>query len=153
LEGVAAERGTLTDRAHLETVISALGNRVFLLHDVHRPQPLLFQTRWALSFLSGPMSRDQVAQLMEPAKQARAAHSAPAAEPGADGAKVDDRSFRETLRPKPAGTGGAPLNHVPPGLPADLPQFYLAVPGPPPAATASLVYQPHLLATADVVFA
>ena len=37
LEGVAAERGTLTDRAYLETVISALGNRIFLLHDVHRP--------------------------------------------------------------------------------------------------------------------
>ncbi|MFZ8360597.1 hypothetical protein ACO1LX_19355, partial [Staphylococcus aureus] len=50
LEGVAAERGTLTDRAYLENVISALGNRTFLLHDVHRQQPVLFQTRWALSY-------------------------------------------------------------------------------------------------------
>lgn len=69
LEGVAAERGTLTDRAHLETVISALGNRVFLLHDVHRGKPILFQSRWALSFLRGPMTRDQISLLMEPYKQ------------------------------------------------------------------------------------
>ncbi len=81
LQGVAAERGTLTDRNHLETVISALGNRVFLLHDVHRGKPLLFQSRWALSFLRGPMTRDQVALLMAPLKEAKPeAAPAPAAE-------------------------------------------------------------------------
>jgi hypothetical protein len=69
LETVAAEQGTLTDRSYLETVISSLGNRLFLLHDVHRPRPLLFQSRWALSFLRGPMTREQVAKLMEPVKQ------------------------------------------------------------------------------------
>jgi hypothetical protein len=69
LEGVAAERGTLTDKSYLETVISALGNRVFLLHDVHRGQPMLFQSRHALSFLRGPMTREQVALLMGPLKK------------------------------------------------------------------------------------
>ncbi len=68
LEGVAAERGSLHDKGHLETVISALGSRVFLLHDVHRAQPILFHSRWALSFLRGPMTRDQVALLMEATK-------------------------------------------------------------------------------------
>src|SRR5205807_2976202 len=72
LEGVAAERGTLSNKAYLETVISALGNRVFLLHDVHRGQPVLFQTRQALSFLRGPMTRDQIAQLMDPLKEREA---------------------------------------------------------------------------------
>src|SRR5262249_21330823 len=72
LEGVAAERGTLSNKAYLETVISALGNRVFLLHDVHRGQPLLFQTRQALSFLRGPMTRDQVAELMDRVKEGEA---------------------------------------------------------------------------------
>jgi hypothetical protein len=83
LEGVAAERGTLSDRGYLETVISALGNRVFLLHDVHRGQPLLFQSRHALSFLCGPLTRERVAQLMGPVKQelARTAAPPPAAIP------------------------------------------------------------------------
>src|SRR5262249_41653147 len=41
----------------------------FLLHDVHRGQPLLFQSRHALSFLRGPMTRDQVERLMAPVKR------------------------------------------------------------------------------------
>src|SRR5262249_30870659 len=69
LEGVAAERGTLSNRSYLEKVISALGNRIFLLHDVHRGQPLLFQSRWALSFLRGPITRDQISLLMDPIKE------------------------------------------------------------------------------------
>jgi hypothetical protein len=68
LLGVAAERGTLSDRGYLESVISALGSRVFLMHDVHRGNPILMQSRQALSFLRGPMSREQVADLMAPFK-------------------------------------------------------------------------------------
>src|SRR5262249_25756225 len=81
LETVAAEAGTLTDRSYLETVIASLGNRVFLLHDIHRPAPVLFQSRWALSFLRGPMTKDQVAQLMEPVKQKSQPAAAPMAIP------------------------------------------------------------------------
>ena len=80
LEGVAAERGTLSDRNYLEGVISALDNRVFLLHDVHQPQPVVFQSRWALSFLRGPMNREQIATLDEAAQgeTGRAARRSPA---------------------------------------------------------------------------
>jgi hypothetical protein len=69
LEGVAAERGSLNDRGYLETVISALSNRVFLLHDVHRGTPILFQSRQALSYLRGPLTREHVALLMDPVKK------------------------------------------------------------------------------------
>lgn len=72
LESAAAEQGAGSNREYLESVISALGNRVFLLHNVHRGQPVLFQSRWALSFLRGPMTRDQVAELMEPLKKQQA---------------------------------------------------------------------------------
>ena len=68
MEGAAAEHGSLTDRAQLDPLISALGNRIFLMHDIHRPAPLLFQSRWALSFLRGPMTREQVSRLMAPLK-------------------------------------------------------------------------------------
>ena len=57
-------------------MISALGNRIFLMHDIHRPEPLLFQSRWALSFLRGPMTREQVSRLMEPLKEPPAAAAA-----------------------------------------------------------------------------
>jgi ribosomal protein L40E len=79
LEGVAAERGTLSDRSYLETVISALKKRVFLLHNVHQPRPVVFQSRWTLSFLRGPMTRDQIAVLMKPVKESMAGLAQPAA--------------------------------------------------------------------------
>jgi hypothetical protein len=69
LESVDAEHGTLTDRAYLDTVISSLSNRVFVLHNIHKPAPVLFQSRWALSFLRGPLTRELVAELMQPFKQ------------------------------------------------------------------------------------
>jgi len=66
LESVGREQGTLTDRAYLEKVIASLGNRVFLMHSIHRGKPTLLQSRWALSFLRGPMTREQVKLLMDP---------------------------------------------------------------------------------------
>ena len=79
MESAAAEHGTLTDGAKLDSIISALGNRIFLLHDIHRSEPLLFQSRWALSFLRGPMTREQVSRLMEPLKKPTAAAAPPMA--------------------------------------------------------------------------
>jgi Helicase HerA, central domain len=79
MESAAAEHGALTDRAKLDSIISALGNRIFLLHDIHRPEPLLFQSRWALSFLRGPMTREQVSRLMEPLKNPTATAAPPMA--------------------------------------------------------------------------
>ena len=60
LEGVAVAQGAGMNRAALEQILSGLGNRVFLLHNVHEDAPALFESRWAMSYLRGPMSRDQV---------------------------------------------------------------------------------------------
>ncbi len=68
LESAAAEQGKAGVRTYLEKVISSLGNRIFLMHDIHREKPELLQSRWALSFLRGPITREQVARLMAPLK-------------------------------------------------------------------------------------
>ncbi|MGW8186668.1 MAG: ATP-binding protein, partial [Desulfobacterales bacterium] len=44
-------------------ILSGLGKRVFLLHNVHASEPVVFETRWALSFLAGPMTREQIKAL------------------------------------------------------------------------------------------
>jgi len=46
-------------------MISGLGKRVFLLHNVHEDRPVLFQTRWAMSYLAGPVTREQI-RMLEP---------------------------------------------------------------------------------------
>src|SRR6056297_721377 len=69
LEGAAVETGKAFDRGAMEQLLAALGNRVFLMNNVHQGGPVIFQTRWAMSFLAGPLARDQIGRLMEPTKQ------------------------------------------------------------------------------------
>jgi hypothetical protein len=64
LEGASLQQGAKFDRADMERSLSALGNRVFLMNNVHDDGPTIFQSRWALSFLRGPLSRDQISKLM-----------------------------------------------------------------------------------------
>jgi hypothetical protein len=44
-------------------MISTLGKRVFLLHNIHGKGPKLFTTRFAMNYLPGPIARVQIPQL------------------------------------------------------------------------------------------
>jgi hypothetical protein len=63
LEGAASGAGSPFDRAKLDDLLSALGKRQFLLHNVHEPEPVVFETRWTLSYLRGPLGRDEMKRL------------------------------------------------------------------------------------------
>ena len=64
LESAAA--GAQFNRAQIEKIISSLGNRVFLMNNTHEDAPELMQTRWVMSYLRGPLTRDQIKVLMDP---------------------------------------------------------------------------------------
>lgn len=110
LEG--AVQGRTFSRASLSDTLSSLDNRVFLLHNVHENAPVIFQTRWAMSYLRGPLSREQVRVLMKGRKPDTMASGTPkpAAAPQVSPAE-------------PAGDA-TPLS---PALPPDIPQRYLPV--------------------------
>ncbi len=168
MEDAAAEQGSLADRAQLDPLISALGNRVFLMHDIHRPAPLLFQSRWALSFLRGPMTREQVSRLMAPLKETPAAPRPLCVACGADlgpevtdhcphcgkypwavpQAHLENKAIREAA---PAADAEPVGDRLPPVLPGDVKQFYL-----PSVKThnagAEIEYRPRVLGFANVVY-
>jgi hypothetical protein len=79
LEGASTAAGAAFDRSRIEKILSALGNRVFLLNNVHEDRPEVFQSRWALSYLGGPMTREQIQSLMGGRKGAAAGQSPPPA--------------------------------------------------------------------------
>ncbi|MCC6984089.1 MAG: ATP-binding protein [Bauldia sp.] len=89
LEGAAAAKSGQFDRARLGEILSGLGSRVFLMNNVHDDAPVIFQTRWALSYLRGPLTRDQIRVLMAdqraaaPAPAPSSAAPAPSAGPAA----------------------------------------------------------------------
>jgi uncharacterized protein DUF87 len=62
LDGLEGATGGFA-RNEFDKLISTLGKRVFILHNVHAAHPILFQTRWAMNFLAGPSTRNQIPAL------------------------------------------------------------------------------------------
>jgi hypothetical protein len=65
LEGASTATGSSFSRSGMETTLSGLGARRFLMNNVHDREPTLFETRWAMSYLRGPLSRDHLKTLAE----------------------------------------------------------------------------------------
>jgi hypothetical protein len=80
LDGMTAAAGTV-DVAAVGATISALGKREFVLRRAGKDQPEVFTTRWAMSYLRGPMTRDQIALAMRGATPPPAAPAATLAPP------------------------------------------------------------------------
>jgi hypothetical protein len=122
LEGVTSG----LDRGTLDKTLSSLRKRVFLMHNVHDSEPVVFETRWTLSYLRGPMGRDELKRAMGAAPAAPVPEAPrPAAPPPAEAAA-------------PSPQVGKPV------LPASLREFYLPAEGP------VTEYMPVLYASARV---
>jgi hypothetical protein len=63
LEGASAQAGSTFDRSEMESILAALGSRKFLMNNVHKEKPIIFETRWAMSYLRGPLTREQIRKL------------------------------------------------------------------------------------------
>ncbi|MBD3206121.1 DUF87 domain-containing protein [Candidatus Bathyarchaeota archaeon] len=50
-------------------IIGSLDSRVFLLHNVHSEEPIVFHTRWAMNYLRGPLTGPQISNLMKHKKE------------------------------------------------------------------------------------
>ena len=83
LEGAAASASGNFDRGKMGQTLAGLGNRVFLLHNVHdvvhNDAPVTMETRWTMSYLCGPLTREQIKKLMDPLKATAAPVTAKAA--------------------------------------------------------------------------
>lgn len=69
LEGLNTASNGELDSDSLSKMIASCGNRVFILRSVYLQDPLLFQTRWSLSYLRGPLTLPQIQNLMKGGKR------------------------------------------------------------------------------------
>lgn len=116
LEGAAVAAGSQFNRQNMDTLLSGLGNRVFLLNNTHEDAPVVMQTRWDLSYLRGPLTRDQIRTLMSPYKAAALPASAPENPPVQAPVKITPEPV---IKPAQAPIQGAPA------LPPDVPVYFL----------------------------
>ena len=135
LEGIAAGTGRKFDRQEMEQLLAGLTTRVFLMNNVHDDAPEIFETRWAMSYLRGPLTRSQIRTLMDPLKGTAApppVETTPAA-----------------ANPPLAINADAPLKNEKPLLPPEISQYYIPVrssAGP----NETLSYRPMLLGAAEI---
>ncbi len=80
LEGASSSTGAGFDRQRVEATLSGLQGRVFLMNNVHDGAPTVFHTRWAMSYLRGPLTRAQIKTLVADRKAAVDAATATPAE-------------------------------------------------------------------------
>ncbi len=98
LESASAEGGKGFNRAEMDQLLSSLGKRVFLMNNVHETTPVVFESRWALSYLCGPLTRTQIQTLMKE---------------------------RKAAAPPVAATKSTPAGGARPVLPPEIPQYFM----------------------------
>ncbi len=149
LEGASASAGMAFQRSEIDRLLSGLGKRVFLMNNVHDDGPVLFQTRWVLSYLRGPLTRDHIDSLMKNRKRLAEANER----------KREAAGSEATPELKPTGVSGIdterggsnPRVQVPPVLPSSIkPAFFRAKKDVP--EDGRLVYRPALLANVRLHF-
>ncbi|HEV8369829.1 MAG TPA: hypothetical protein VGQ39_17870 [Pyrinomonadaceae bacterium] len=132
LEGIAAGTGQKFDRQEMEQILAGLSNRIFLLNNTHEDAPEVFETRWAMSYLRGPLTRVQIKALMDPLKGQTSA--------------VQTAATTTITQPSlPSST----VQSQRPVLPPEISQYFIPVRSS-ATGTATLSYHPMLLGEAEV---
>ncbi len=137
LEGAASSEAGRFDRQRIEQVLSGLGKRVFLMNNVHEDEPVIFETRWVMSYLRGPLTRNQIKTLMD----GRKASMLPVDKPSETAGQPAVRKQSPTSSP-----ASRPI--LPPGIP----EFFMPVQGGSDEGEA-LLYEPVLAGIGTVYYA
>lgn len=132
LEGASASQGVAFNKSAMDKILSGLGNRVFVMNNVHDNAPVIFQTRWVLSYLAGPLTRNQIKKLMDPIKAIQGAGKSTQTTPG-------QRSSKPTQAAASA----------PPTLSPAIKQLFLPLRG----RAEGVTYQPLIFSNLEVRYA
>src|SRR5258706_1123827 len=170
LDGLQSAVGGVS-RGVFDKLISTLGKRVFLLHNIHAKQPVLLQTRWTMNFLAGPLTRTQIPALNKlanadaalptqpkPASSASSVASAESTSPSFMASPtvnqkpevVNRKSDTGASQTKPSIPAGIKENFLPQNY--SLPEAYKDAQKTMPAEAMieGVVYHPALVASAQV---
>ncbi len=146
IDGLLGAAGEGLDKAQLERLLANLGNRVFLMRNVHDAAPVLFRTRWTLSYLRGPLTLQEIAKLSS-APPSPAVGNSPASPSRAINANVSNTAAETNRRP---AAQGAQTNISDAGekpvVPAGVTELYLK------SAQADATYLPRVLGIARLHF-
>ncbi len=143
LEGASAEAGGSFNRGEMEKTIAGLGNRVFLMNNVHEERPEIFQTRWTLSYLRGPLARPQIKKLAQGNAPAPAPSSAT---PSATAHATKTADVKATSGAMPSAQQSRPI------VPPEIKEYFLPVKDLSACESGKIVYRPMIFGSASIRF-
>ncbi len=181
LDGLESAASGALDRGAIDKLISGLGKRVFIMQNVHEKNPVVFQTRWTMNFLAGPLTRTQIpalnklvgAEIQSPVVSRQSAVSSipSTVEAAPEGFEpIPTPVAVPAEAPSPSANRKSPIVNpqsslTRPSAPAGIAEFFLplnlsftkavAASGeslPADSAPAGLLYRPALIASAQVRF-
>ena len=143
------------DRRHYDNLISTLDKRVFLLHNIHEEKPQLFQTRWAMNYLAGPLTRNQIPALnqlvgVQPVPERETRTSVEAVPVPHAQLAVDNSQLSIGSASRPAIPSGINEYFLPNNLTLSQAAKAESITLPTDATSPGLIYQPVLLAQAEI---
>jgi hypothetical protein len=131
LDGLTtAMAGSGPSREELAGLVGSLTQRVFLMRNVHDDAPVLLKSRWALSYLRGPLTPAEISRLMAPRKQPTANHGV----------------LPLGTTPQAAAAASAPVTATRPPLPAEIEEAFMPVRG----GADRIIYQPRIVGIAKL---
>jgi hypothetical protein len=107
IDGLLGAGGEGLDKGQLEKLLANLGNRVFLMRNVHDAAPVLFRTRWTLSYLRGPLTLQEIAKLSRSAPDS-------AAQPSSSGSAASRTSTSGSAAAQTSTFGSTAAPEFPP---------------------------------------
>ncbi|MGE3704949.1 MAG: helicase HerA-like domain-containing protein [Vicinamibacterales bacterium] len=146
LDGLEGANTGSFDRAEIDRLLSSLASRVFLMRNVHEDGNVLFQSRWALSYLRGPLSRDEVKRLTADRKAAVSGRGAVGTAASAMAAPVPVAPGRPSPSAAMAVATATAAAASRPLLPPDVPQYFTGF------VTASRPLAPAIYGAAEIRF-
>ena len=150
LEGLKSASGDVDVKA-FDQLISDLGKRQFVLQSTKAKAPKVFTTRWAMSYLAGPLSREQVTTLTEDSPERQSAPT-----PMPTPAACNQAPPAAAVDPAADTTSAADETPVAPSLPDNIRSYYLD-PSAPWASEVGAVaggtrHEAAIVARVDLVF-
>jgi hypothetical protein len=157
LDGLSTAIGAGMDRKEYDDLISRLGKRVFLVRNVHEKRPSLFQTRWAMNYLAGPVTRAQIPALNELVGVAAVPVQSQKTESVSSSAQEQPSAVEPTTveigsRTQPVAPPRVAEYWLPNNLTLDEAAAATAEEIPADAKVLGMLYRPALLAQADIRF-
>ncbi|MGC9088946.1 MAG: ATP-binding protein [Caldisericia bacterium] len=149
LEGAAATTGMKFDRKRMEEILAGLGNRIFLMNNVHDDEPTIFETRWAMSYLRGPLTRNQIKILMDSKREIFTIQPLENVIPTPQPLVMTKEAVETEKVPSYQETSVSYESKERPLLPPGITQYFVPVRGYAPQGQ-KLVYSPNILGVSTI---